>query len=72
MVTLHQLTDHGELFEPVSSNKQEEFLKVPMFKISKILTGTEYFSKISLPKQIGSWVYLLLIGGLLVMADEQL
>lgn len=48
------------------------------FKISKILSGPEYLSKISLPKQIGTWDYLILMvtaagagGVLLVMVDEQ-
>lgn len=31
------------------------------FKISKILSGPEYLSKISLPKQIGTWDYLILM-----------
>jgi len=34
---------------------------VSTFKISKILSGPEYLSKISLPKQIGTWDYLILM-----------
>lgn len=55
-----------------SSKELEEFQEVSMFKTSKILTEIEYLPKISLLRQIGTQVYLLLIGEMLVTADGQL
>lgn len=58
--------------QPGTLKELKEFQEASVFKISKILTGIEYLSKVSLPRQTGTQNYLLLIGEMLVITDEYL